>query len=236
MSYVGSWGSAMPANAAVSASGAMCGTNIINDLILEAFPRDCAREYSQTGCENMGCVYRNYSVGPSVYWRCEAGADVPCSSMGQGTCQQDSECVWDSTALWCYNRHVKFADLYDGCYGKGPVQCPSLPLSRWDGTLPSGQAVFDPDRVSGAAFRPLPATVTCSATTASNVLPLVHAGCDQRVDVLPGTVVAVALYLPQLSASLPVVMDAIMQFAVGCSLDSLKLGPLSNDQFSTRFR
>lgn len=250
-SYVNSWFAQPAADSTLSSAGAMCGTDIVGDLLYQGLGVACSSFSSKTdcmangrcnwmagpgnyygyGCDTYGC-YTGYHFGPSNV--CREWNVTSCTLLGRDDCGQRVDCVWDGPGLWCYSRNVTVQDMYLGCTGsQGSVQCGMLPLDNWTGTLAGGGHVFESRRMSGQAFRPLAATATCSA---AGTVPLVRLGCDMRLDIMPGTPVAVAAYLPQLQVPVAAVADAIMRFAADCSATSQGLPPLTENQFSAAFR
>lgn len=99
--------------------------------------------------------------------------------------------------------------------------------------------VFSPSRVSGSDFRSMAANISCSATQyAYNppVVPLLHIGCDNRVDVMPGSTINASFYLPDVSDVIENLVDIGLQFLADTRLDKLNLPPLTDAQFTKYFR
>ncbi len=252
-SYFNSWFPGASSTTAASSSGAMCGTDIVNDLIYQAVGVRCDDKDSLQECNSdprcqwvsemtsyygYGCDFTYgypmcyYGYHSGVMDSCRVFNNTQCRDLGRGDCQGRSDCVWDEASLWCFSGNVTVQDLYQGCVGSGTMAtCTMMPLEAWSGTLASGMSVFDTRRMSGSLFRPLSGSAVCSSV---GTVPLLHVGCDQRVDILPGTAAAVSAYLPSLPVSS--VLDAILSFAADCSMTSLGLSPLTANQLSANFR
>ena len=163
-----------------------------------------------------------------------------CSLRQQAQCG-GADCIWSSQTRQCYSTWLQFSDLYQGCQLNGSsLDCTALPVVEWDGILADGTSVFAAGRISGAAFRPLKSTVSCSATQTAGVppvLPLAHLACDMRVEVLPSAAINATLYLPQLQSLFGDLADNLVQFLTACRLQSAHSSTgYTDDELSMLYR